>query len=104
MHHLMLGYLPASSLCSQAYQVCTASTSVETSVGITTSCTCIPAEVELLLNTHGGLGHNIQCSRHNEHTNKLFKEIIPSIGANLKEGALSRAARSIKSFKCIRER
>lgn len=38
----------ASVLCSQAYQVCTASTSVETSVGITTSYTCIPAEVESL--------------------------------------------------------
>ena len=86
-------------LCSQVFQVYTASTSDESLDGITTSGTCTPAEVELLLNTHGGLGHNIPCDLHDKHTNRLLKEII----VNFKEGTLSKAAKSILSLKCIRD-
>ena len=37
------------------------------------------------VNTHGGLGHNIPCDLHNEHINKLFKEIITNMGAGVSE-------------------
>ena len=35
------------------------------------------------VNAHGGLGRNIPCDLYNEHVNKLFKEIITNMGANL---------------------
>ena len=37
------------------------------------------------VNTHDGLGHNIPCDLHNEHGNKLIKEIVSNMGANLKK-------------------
>lgn len=55
------------------------------------------------VNTHGGLGHNIPCDLHNEHVNKLIKEIISNMGANLKEEALTRAAQSVTALASIRE-
>lgn len=55
------------------------------------------------VNTHGGLGHNIPCDLHNEHVNKLIKEIISNMGANLKEEALTRAARSVTALASMRE-
>ena len=56
------------------------------------------------VNTHGGQGRNLPCDLHNEHINKLIKEIISSMGANLKGDALSRAARSVTFLASIRER
>ena len=53
------------------------------------------------VNTHGGLGHNIPCDLHNEHVNKLFKEIISNMGANFTEEASTRAARSVSSLERI---
>lgn len=44
------------------------------------------------MNTHGGSGRNIPCDLHNEHVNKLLKEIIANMGAKLKEEAMTRAA------------
>ena len=55
------------------------------------------------VNTHGGLGRNIPCDLHNEHLNKLFKEIIVNMGANLTEDAMQRAARSVTTLGQIRE-
>lgn len=55
------------------------------------------------VNTHGGPGRNIPCDLHNEHVNKLFKEIIANMGANLKEEALTRAARSVTALASMRE-
>ena len=55
------------------------------------------------VNTHGGLGHNIPCDLHNEHVNKLIKEIIFNMGGNLKEEALTTAARSVTALASIRE-
>lgn len=40
---------------------------------------------ERFVNVHGGAGRNIPCDLFNEHINKLFKEIIASMGANLTE-------------------
>jgi len=34
---------------------------------------------------HGGPGNNIHCDLHNEHLNKLFKEIIANMGSNFTE-------------------
>lgn len=55
------------------------------------------------VNTHGGLGRNIPCDLHNEHVNKQIKEIITNMGANLKEEALTRAARSVTALECMKE-
>ena len=50
------------------------------------------------INTHGGLGRNIPCDLHNEHMNKLFKEIVKNMGPNLTEQAVMRAARSVTAL------
>lgn len=57
---------------------------------------------ERYVNTHGGPGRNIPPDLHNEHMNKLFKEIIASMGANLTENATRRAARSVTTLSKIR--
>ena len=50
------------------------------------------------INTHGGIGRNIPCDLHNEHMNKLFKEIVKNMGPNLTEQAVMRAARSVTAL------
>ena len=55
------------------------------------------------VNTHGGLGRNIPCDLHNEHINKLFKEIITNMGANLTDEAMQRAARSVTTLRQMRD-
>ena len=47
------------------------------------------------MNTHGGKGLNIPCDLHNEHVNKLYKEIIGNTGAKF---ASTRAARAVSSL------
>ncbi len=49
------------------------------------------------VNTHGGQGHNLPCDLHNEHINKLFKDIISNMGANFSKAASTWAARSVFS-------
>lgn len=44
------------------------------------------------VNTRGGLGKNIPCDLHNEHVNKVIKEIINNMGSNLTKEALQRSA------------
>lgn len=53
------------------------------------------------VNTRGGLGRNIQCDLYNEHIVKLIKHIIISMGANLTEQALQRAARSVSTLHTV---
>ena len=55
-----------------------------------------------VINTHGGLGRNIPCDLHNEHVNKLFKEVITNMGANLTDTAMHRAARAVTTLHHIR--
>ena len=55
------------------------------------------------MNTHGGLERTIPCDLHNEHVNKLFKEIITNMGANLKEEAMTRTVRSVTALASMRE-
>ena len=50
------------------------------------------------VNTHGGKGQNYPCDLHNEHVNKLYKEIIENMGANFTEFASTRAARAVSSL------
>lgn len=50
------------------------------------------------INTRGGIGKNIPCDLHNEHLNKLFKEIFNNMGANTSEAAITRAARSVTAL------
>ena len=47
------------------------------------------------VNIHGGLGCNIPCNLYNEHINKLFKEVISNMGANLTDVAMQRTARAV---------
>ncbi len=47
------------------------------------------------VNVHGCPGGNIPCDLFNEHMNKLFKDIIEYMGANLTEKTVHRAARSV---------
>ena len=56
------------------------------------------------VNTHGGPGMNIPCDLHNEHVNKLFKEVISNVGANFTEVASTRAARAVTSLVHMAER
>ena len=53
------------------------------------------------MNTHGG---NIPCDLHNEHVNKLFKDIIGNMGANITEQASTRAARVVTSLAAMSAR
>ena len=55
------------------------------------------------VNVHGGKGKNIPCDQYNEHQNKLFKEIIRSMGANMTDKSITRAARSVSTLQRIRE-
>lgn len=50
------------------------------------------------VNTHGGKGRNIPCDLHNEHINKLYKDIVANMGANFTEVASTRAARAVSSL------
>ena len=53
------------------------------------------------VNTRKGLGRNIQCDLYNEHIVKLVKSIITSMGANLTEKALQRAARCVSTLHAV---
>ena len=53
------------------------------------------------INTKGGSGRNIPCDLHNEHMNKLLKEVIAKMGSNLTEEALQRAARSVSTLQAL---
>ena len=44
------------------------------------------------------MGKNIPCDLFNEHQNKLFKEIIKRMGANMTDKAITRAARSVSTL------
>ena len=54
--------------------------------------------------THGGAGMNIPCDFHNEHVNKLFKEVVSNMGANFTEVASTRAVRAVTSLAHMSER
>ena len=53
------------------------------------------------VNTRGGPGRNIPCDLYNEHVVRLVKGVITSMGANLTEKALQRAARSVSTLHSI---
>ena len=53
------------------------------------------------VNTHGGAGRNIPCDLYNEHMVRLVKGVITSMGANLTEKALQRAARSVSTLHSV---
>ncbi len=50
------------------------------------------------INTRGGIGCNIPCDLHNEHVNKLIKEIVGNMDPTLRKKALQRAARSVTAL------
>lgn len=53
------------------------------------------------INTRGGMGRNIPCDMFNEHINKLLKHVIASMGGNLTDEALRRAARSVSTLEAV---
>jgi hypothetical protein len=54
------------------------------------------------VNVHGGKGNNIPCDLHNEHMNKIFKELVSHMGANLTEKTAQTAARSVTTLSKIK--
>ena len=50
------------------------------------------------VNTHRGPGRNLPCDLHNEHTNKLYKDIISNMGVNFTKAASTWSARSVSSL------
>ena len=55
------------------------------------------------VSSHGGKGRNIPCDLHNEHVNKLFKDIIKKMGANFTEVASTRVARAVTTIEQVVE-
>ena len=55
------------------------------------------------INKRGGPGNNIPCDLHNEHLNKLFKEIIANMGSNFTEQSIQRSARSVSALHDLAE-
>ena len=53
-----------------------------------------------VVNTRGGIGRNIPCDLY-EFVNKLLKHIITSMGSNITEESLQRAARSVSTLQAI---
>ena len=53
------------------------------------------------VNTHGGIGRNIPCDLHNEHINKLFKEVVKNMGSNFSQESSTRVARCITTLGTI---
>ena len=56
------------------------------------------------INTKGGPGRNIPCDLHNEHTNKVFKEVVGNMGSNFTQKSSTRVARCITSLHNIAEK
>ena len=62
---------------------------------------CLPANLtqqliwDRFINTHSGMGHNLPCDLHNEHVNKLLKEVIRHMATKFSQKALTSAARSV---------
>ncbi len=53
------------------------------------------------INTRGGKGRNIPCDLHNEHVNKLIKQVITNMGGNMTDDALKRSARSVSTLQAL---
>ena len=84
----------------KSYQVCIGG--IATSVS-SQSCfiSTVSTPLDRFVNTRGGLGHNIPCDLYNENVNKMLKHIIASMGSNLTETFLQRAARSVSTRHAI---
>ena len=53
------------------------------------------------VNTQGGKGHNLPCDLHNEHVNRVFKEVVANMGSNFTQVSSTRVARCITSLNTI---
>ncbi len=56
------------------------------------------------VNTQGGKGKNLPCDLHNEHVNKVFKEVVGNMGSNFTQQSSTRVARCITSLHKLVER
>ena len=56
------------------------------------------------VNTQGGKGKNIPCDLHNEHVNRVFKEVVGNMELNFTQQSSTRVARCITSFQSIAEK
>ena len=54
-----------------------------------------------LVNTRGGLGHNIPCDLHNEHISNCLKHVIVIMASNLTESSQQRVPRSVSTLDTI---
>ena len=49
-----------------------------------------------IVNVHGGTGRNIPVDLHNEHLNRMLKDSVGDMGANLSESAVVQRSKSLK--------
>ena len=56
------------------------------------------------VNTQGGKGHNLPCDLHNEHVNRVFKEVVANMGSNFTQSSSTRVARCITSLNIISQK
>ena len=49
-----------------------------------------------VVNVHGGTGRNMPVDLHNEHLNRVLKDSVGDMGANLSEGAIVQRSKSLK--------
>ena len=55
------------------------------------------------VNAQGGKGKNIPCDLHNEHVNRVFKEVVANMGSNFTQESSTRVARCVTSLDTLTE-
>lgn len=53
------------------------------------------------MNSRGGAGSNIPVDLHMEHLNRLLKDMIIGIGANVSEQAIVQSSKSLDGIKSV---
>ena len=55
----------------------------------------------MVINSRGGGGNNIPMDLHMEHLNRLLKDMIIGIGANISESAIVQSSKSLNGIKTV---
>lgn len=56
-----------------------------------------------VVNTRGGAGKNVPIDLHNEHLNRKLKDVVSGVGANVTEGLIVEASKSLNAVDTICE-
>ena len=84
-------------------KVCFTSPQASASAHDITTKTSTPVNMERFVNTQGGKGKNIPCDLHNEHVNRVFKEVVANMGSNFTQESSTRVARCVTSLDTLSE-